>query len=338
MAPGGDEDSEEVNPMDALYKKVYEANRAKEKQLKDQAALQHQQQQQALQQQQQQQQTLQIHQQQGLLQQQHLAPQQVYQQQFRSFQHNLQGNTGAPPLQQPQILATPGGQAPPSKRQRLSGGLFPNLSVPSGFGSVGVDLSQPGTNANMPQATGMVSPATNCPGTGPADPRFPQKVFEFLMASGMEEGAAMMAAVNISSGQNPQLQQPLQPSPSPMEAWIKKFMETQGAINKSIATGLTGQQGGRDQELGDPAELDMYKFKEPSMSRPENGLSGSYEIQDNSTDSFAWDVRMALKAPNAMPASYWKSIPGNGAQLTTPRRATSLVLTHLAGSAQINPR
>ena len=36
-------------------------------------------------------------------------------------------------------------------------------------------------------------------------------------------------------------------------------------------------------------------------------------------------------------ASYWKNIPGNGAQLTTPRRATSLVLTHLAGSAQINP-
>ncbi len=82
----------------------------------------------------------------------------------------------------------------------------------------------------------------------------------------------------------------------------------------------------------------MYKFKEPNMNDPQNGLFGSFEIQDNSTDSFSWMARLALKAPNAMPSSYWKNIPGNGAQLTTPRRATSLVLTHLAGSAQINPR
>ena len=196
-----------------------------------------------------------------------------------------------------------------------------------------MDLAQSGTSTSMPPATVVTSTANNLPGSGTSDPSFPMKVYQFLLASGMEEGAAMMSAVNISSGQNLQPQQP-----SPMEAWIKKFMETQGAINKSIATGLTGQQGGRDQESGDPAELDMYKFKEPNMSAPENCLSGSFEIQDNSTDSFAWNVRTALKAPNSMPASYWKSIPGNGAQLTVPRRATSLVLTHLAGSAQINPR
>ena len=342
MGPGRDEDAAdkvpEAIPMDTIYRKVFEENMAKEKLLKDQA-LQQQHQQQALQQQQQQQQAL-LHQQQhqqGALLQQQPGPNQVYQQQFRAFQLNLQGNTGAPPLQQPQVLATPPG-APPAKKQRLSGGLFPNLNVPSGFGAIGADLTQPRTSYTSPPAAVLTSPANNTSGPGASDPSFAQRVFEFLVSSGMEEGPAMVAAVNIASGQQQQqVQPPQRQQPSSLEAWMKEFIETQGAINKTIATGLTGQQGGRDQETGDPAELDMYKFKEPNMSDPQNGLFGTFELQDNSTDSFSWTARLALKAPNAMPASYWKSIPGNGAQLTTPRRATSLVLTHLAGSAQINP-
>lgn len=60
-------------------------------------------------------------------------------------------------------------------------------------------------------------------------------------------------------------------------------------------------------------------------------------FRDNSTDQFNWEIRLGMKAPNAAPASWWPKIPGNGGQYVTPRRATSLVLTHLAGPCQVNP-
>ena len=37
------------------------------------------------------------------------------------------------------------------------------------------------------------------------------------------------------------------------------------------------------------------------------------------------------------PKEYWKNIPDNGAQKVKVRRAHSLLFSHLAGGAQVNP-
>ena len=74
---------------------------------------------------------------------------------------------------------------------------------------------------------------------------------------------------------------------------------------------------------------DVLTHKEPDMNKSANKVSGTFTIEDNSTDTFNWPLRLGLKAPNLPPSQYWDQLPGNGAQKTEPRRSTSLVFTHL---------
>ena len=89
------------------------------------------------------------------------------------------------------------------------------------------------------------------------------------------------------------------------------------------------------------------------MSLAANKISGTFELEDDSTTKFEWGIRVALKAPNAPMQDYWDQIPNNvshnldcvcgndsvqGAQKAVPRRASSLVLTHLMGTSQVNPQ
>ena len=89
------------------------------------------------------------------------------------------------------------------------------------------------------------------------------------------------------------------------------------------------------------------------MSLAANKISGTFELEDDSTTKFEWGIRVALKAPNAPMQEYWDQIPNNvshnldyvcgnysvqGAQKAVPRRASSLVLTHLMGTSQVNPQ
>ena len=89
------------------------------------------------------------------------------------------------------------------------------------------------------------------------------------------------------------------------------------------------------------------------MSLASNKICGTFELDDDSTTKFDWRIRVALKAPNAPMSEYWDQIPNNvshnldlvcgncfvqGAQKAVPRRASSLVLTHLMGTSQVNPQ
>ena len=94
------------------------------------------------------------------------------------------------------------------------------------------------------------------------------------------------------------------------------------------------------------------------MSLACNKITGTFELDDDSTTKFDWRIRVALKAPNAPMQEYWDQIPNNvshdldlfcsgvcsgncfvqGAQKAAPRRASSLVLTHVMGTSQVNPQ
>ena len=47
------------------------------------------------------------------------------------------------------------------------------------------------------------------------------------------------------------------------------------------------------------------------MSLACNKISGTFELEDDSTTKFEWGIRVALKAPNAPMQDYWDQIPNN---------------------------
>ena len=47
------------------------------------------------------------------------------------------------------------------------------------------------------------------------------------------------------------------------------------------------------------------------MSLACNKISGTFELDDDSTTKFDWRIRVALKAPNAPMQEYWDQIPNN---------------------------
>ena len=47
------------------------------------------------------------------------------------------------------------------------------------------------------------------------------------------------------------------------------------------------------------------------MSLACNKVCGSFQLDDNSTSKFDWNIRVGLKAPNAPMQEYWDKIPNN---------------------------
>ena len=109
---------------------------------------------------------------------------------------------------------------------------------------------------------------------------------------------------------------------------VRSSQRTAEALAESVAASAKSQA---------EASVDALTHQEPDMSLAANQAKGTFDVLDNSTDLFQWDLRLALKAPNAVPSSYWSEIPGHGAQRAEPRRASSLVMTHLMGTCQVNP-
>ena len=149
-----------------------------------------------------------------------------------------------------------------------------------------------------------------------------------LLAAGFSREEASTHALNwlagLQRGQGPQPQ-------SQLPAEVSTLLSQQ---QQSIQT-LAAAQANRAQ--AETEASDALTHREPDMSLPANKALGQFQVEDNSTDVFSWNLRMAFKAPNAVPSAYWSQLPGNGAQKTEPRRATSLVFTHLMGNDQINP-
>lgn len=109
---------------------------------------------------------------------------------------------------------------------------------------------------------------------------------------------------------------------------VRSSQRTAEALAESVAASAKSQA---------EASVDALTHQEPDMNLAANQAKGTFDVLDNSTDLFQWDLRLALKAPNAVPSSYWSEIPGHGAQRAEPRRASSLVMTHLMGTCQVNP-
>ena len=109
---------------------------------------------------------------------------------------------------------------------------------------------------------------------------------------------------------------------------VRSSQRTAEALAESVAASAKSQA---------EASVDALTHQEPDMNLAANQAKGTFDVLDNSTDLFQWDLRLALKAPNAVPSSYWSEIPGHGAQKAEPRRASSLVMTHLMGTCQVNP-
>lgn len=109
---------------------------------------------------------------------------------------------------------------------------------------------------------------------------------------------------------------------------VRSSQRTAEALAESVAASAKSQA---------EASVDALTHQEPDMNLAANQAKGTFNVLDNSTDLFQWDLRLALKAPNAVPSSYWGGLPGHGAQKAEPRRASSLVMTHLMGTCQVNP-
>ena len=149
-----------------------------------------------------------------------------------------------------------------------------------------------------------------------------------LLAAGFSREEASTHALNWLAGlQRGQGSQPQSQLPAEVSTLLSQQQQ-------SIQT-LAAAQANRAQ--AETEASDALTHREPDMSLPANKALGQFQVEDNSTDVFSWNLRMAFKAPNAVPSAYWSQLPGNGAQKTEPRRATSLVFTHLMGNDQINP-
>ena len=124
-----------------------------------------------------------------------------------------------------------------------------------------------------------------------------------------------------------ELESRMQPvsSGTDFQSLLESFVQTQKTLTASLTEAVRGVDG-----------EDISKFREPNMSSPSNMICGTFEVRDNSTDTFCWRMRLSLLAPNAAPASYWHNIP-DGAKVTAPKRAGSLYLSHIAGNSAVNP-
>ena len=224
----------------------------------------------------------------------------------------------------PQSSQPPAASTPVSLRQ---------MSLPAAAGS----QTQPGTNQwqQPPPGPGQPTPAGQQPQQGPLQlpPDSPAvqaaQMTQELMAAGFSREEASSHSLSWLAGlQRGQVAQPQSQFPAEVSTLLSQQQQ-------SIQT-LAAAQASRAQ-ADIEANTDALSHREPDMSLPANKALGQFQVEDNSTDVFAWNLRLAFKAPNSAPSAYWSQLPGNGAQKTEPRRATSLVFTHLMGNDQINP-
>ena len=187
---------------------------------------------------------------------------------------------------------------------------------------------QPQPGSNLQQQPSLAAPASSVSQNPPAESMMQKAaaLINMLLSTGSYDRAeAAQTAMDWLHKQSFGQQQLGSPDVLQM---VRSSQRTAEALAESVAASAKSQA---------EASVDALTHQEPDMNLAANQAKGTFDVLDNSTDLFQWDLRLALKAPNAVPSSYWSEIPGHGAQRAEPRRASSLVMTHLMGTCQVNP-
>ena len=218
-----------------------------------------------------------------------------------------QQNSVQPQLQPPVQLQ------PPNKKVR-SAGLCLGLSAPAPMSATKPapaklrPVSPPGppetpaSNAAsilIPSSSGGSRkrnssgiPRSQPPSQPQADP---QTVYETLIASGFSPEDATAAAMGLQGKTQPLASPPAPASSSdPQQQLFVKFMQSQTEANNLMLE--RGKASNRSYDNG--PGLEAYYHREPDMSDPSNSIRGSWEVEDNSTDTYCWPLRLAMYAPN----------------------------------------
>ena len=187
---------------------------------------------------------------------------------------------------------------------------------------------QPQPGSNLQQQPSLAVPASSSSQNPPAESMMQKAaaLINMLLSTGSYDRAeAAQTAMDWLHKQSFGQQQLGSPDVLQM---VRSSQRTAEALAESVAASAKSQA---------EASVDALTHQEPDMNLAANQAKGTFNVLDNSTDLFQWDLRLALKAPNAVPSSYWGGLPGHGAQKAEPRRASSLVMTHLMGTCQVNP-
>ena len=182
--------------------------------------------------------------------------------------------------------------SPMTARKPASGKLRPSSppgppEAPASNAASGVVLSDSGSSRKRNLSGFLMSQPPPQP---QADP---QSVYETLVSSGFSPEDATAAARGVR-GQS----QPPSPAPAsssdPQQQLFVKFLQSQTEANNLLLE--RGKANTRSFDNG--PGLEAYYHREPDMADPANSITGSWEVEDNSTDTYCWPLRVQMFAPN----------------------------------------
>ena len=202
---------------------------------------------------------------------------------------------------------------PPNKKVR-SAGVCPGLSVPAPMSASKPapakprPVSPPGPPETPASKAASILISSNSGGSRkrnssgiplsqpPPQPQAdPQTVYETLIASGFSPEDATAAAMGLQGKTQPLTSPPAPASSSdPQQQLFLKFMQSQTEANNLLLE--RGKASTRSYDNG--PGLEAYYHREPDMSDPSNSIRGTWEVEDNSTDTYCWPLRLAMYAPN----------------------------------------
>ena len=183
--------------------------------------------------------------------------------------------------------------SPMTARKPASGKLRPSSppgppEAPASNAASGVVLSDTGSRKRNLSGFLMNQP----PPQPQADP---QTVYETLVSSGFSPEDAAAAARGVRGQSQPPSPAPAPASSSdPQQQLFVKFMQSQTEANNLLLE--RGKANTRSFDNG--PGLEAYYHREPDMADPANSITGSWEVEDNSTDTYCWPLRVQMFAPN----------------------------------------
>ena len=217
----------------------------------------------------------------------------------------LQQNSAQPPPQPLQPIQPPNKKvrgagvcpgltapAPMTARKPASGKLRPSSppgppEAPASNPASGVVLSDSGSRRKRNSSGFLMSQP-------PAQPQAdPQSVYETLVASGFSPEDATAAARGVRGQSHPPSPAPASSS-DPQQQLFVKFLQSQTEANNLLLE--RGKANSRSFDNG--PGLEAYYHREPDMADPANAITGSWEVEDNSTDTYCWPLRLQMFAPN----------------------------------------
>ena len=217
----------------------------------------------------------------------------------------LQQNSAQPPPQPLQPIQPPNKKvrgagvcpgltapSPMTARKPASGKLRPSSppgppEAPASNPASGVVLSDSGSRRKRNSSGFLMSQP-------PAQPQAdPQSVYETLVSSGFSPEDATAAARGVRGQSHPPSPAPASSS-DPQQQLFVKFLQSQTEANNLLLE--RGKANSRSFDNG--PGLEAYYHREPDMADPANAITGSWEVEDNSTDTYCWPLRLQMFAPN----------------------------------------